>query len=872
MAVTLRASDNGLKTVDKLRTKKGWSRREKAWYELAYTSESTLRRFWKKQPISHENFVKICTVIEANWEDIVDESHIPVRAQQCRISTFALPEKIAPVRNWVGRSKELETLKSHLLDPVTRTLVITAVCVVGLAGIGKTTLVAHLLRQLHSENAPFSVAAWESLRSTTDTPRQFNKIVNSLLFALSNGKITQAVTILEDDRQKTERLMQLLKEQPCLLVLDDVETVLTIKQAKRAGYVADICAEYGWLFKQLASAEHQSKVIFASRETIADLQRPETRTLPLGGLDLEAAVTLLQAFELTATPEELAALATRYEGHPKALEVVAALIRDDAEFQGSVCKFLADRNWLLVNTLNALIEEVTNRLSLEELTCLSQISVYETQIYPLSFTGIAAQLPQINKRDVRENIIEALKRRQLLDYNPDKQSYQMHPLVQEKASEFLKPELYRIAHRLASGYFLINTKPESEWKTTQDIQAFLRAHHHSVQAQDWDEAAAINSRLYEHLQRWGDFDLILDLDSKLIPENWKEGGQLVTSPHVHSDILLRLGIANHHKGKLKLAQEYLEKSLSVSRQVSDLSREANALCYLGQNYEALGDYDTALQQLESCLDIAKALKNDKIKYKALDYMGTTYLSQGEYNLALKAFNESLQITRLNDFIEEESLALGNLGSTYNMMGNTELAIDFVKQQLEIGSRIGSQPVKSYALASLATIYSSIQEYNLAIWAANELLKITEETGDKTRENHARFILGRVQRLLGNYQESIPFFEQSLKISREVGYQLGEANILLNLAMSYRELGDFKASVENNQKSLMIYRGLGATSQEARGLLELAKTSFKIKTVSQATTQEYLDRAEKICLDLNLPLLTEVQKIKANLPEIASKYK
>ena len=33
-----------------------------------------------------------------------------------------------------------------------------------------------------------------------------------------------------------------------------------------------------------------------------------------------------------------------------------------------------------------------------------------------------------------------------------------------------------------------------------------------------------------------------------------------------------------------------------------------------------------------------------------------------------------------------------------------------------------------------------------------------------------------------------------------------------------------------------------------------------------------DRAEKICLDLNLPLLTEVQKLKTNLPEIASKYK
>lgn len=866
MADTLRASEKGLEIVNAARCKRRWTKTASTWLVAACTTQATLRRFWERKPINRGAFIGICQALGIDWKEVAEpkETHSCEEQKAAESQRFALPEKIAPVKNWVGRSKELDTLKSHLLDPVTRTLVITAVCVVGLAGIGKTTLVAHLLRQLHSENAPFSAAAWESLRSATGTPRQFNKIVNSLLFSLSNGKITPSITILDDDRQKIERLVQLLKEQPCLLVLDDVETVLTIQQAKRAGYVADRCVEYAWLFKQLATAEHQSKVIFASRETIADLQRPETRTLPLGGLDVEAAVTLLQAFELTATPEELEALAKRYEGHPKALEVVAALIRDDAEFQGNVCKFLADRNWLLVNTLNALIEEVTNRLSPEELTCLSQISVYETQIYPLSFTAIAAQLPQTAKRDVKENIIEALKRRQLLDYNPERQSYQMHPLVQEKAVEFLNPELYRMAHRLASGYFLINTKPETKWKTIQDIQPFLRAQYHAVQAQDWDEAATINSRLYEHLQRWGDFDLIRDLDSKLIPENWKEGGRFVTSLQLHSDILLRFGIANHYKGKVKLAREYLEKSLSVSQQISDPIRQANALCYLGQNYEALGNYEMALQHLESCLDIANSLTNDQIKYKALNYRGITYLSLGEYDSALNDFKKSLQIARLNGLIEEEANALGNLGSTYNMMGNTELAIEFVQQQLEIGSRIESQPVKSYALVTLTNIYSSTQKYELAMWAANELLKITEETGDKTRENHARFILGRVQRLLGKYKESILFFEQSLKISREIGYKLGEANILLNLAMSYRELGNVEKSLAHHQQSLMIYRELGAASQEAKALFELAKTSLKFHSVSQETIQGYLNQSEQICLEFKLPLLTDVQKLRAEL--------
>jgi ATPase subunit of ABC transporter with duplicated ATPase domains len=86
----------------------------------------------------------------------------PIQSQQKQ--SFALPEKIAPVRNWVGRADEIDTLKSHILDPETRAITITAVCLVGLAGIGKTTLASQLIRQLQAENAPFTVAAWETLR------------------------------------------------------------------------------------------------------------------------------------------------------------------------------------------------------------------------------------------------------------------------------------------------------------------------------------------------------------------------------------------------------------------------------------------------------------------------------------------------------------------------------------------------------------------------------------------------------------------------------------------------------------------------------------------------------------------------------------
>ncbi|MEP6488727.1 ATP-binding protein [Microcoleus vaginatus GB2-A3] len=519
MAGLLRASEEGLKIIDMVRRNLGWNKTEDAWCVAALVSTATLKRFWAKIEIRRENFINICKAVEIeNWEYIAEGYKIKkteplLAAAIADIAldsetdrTFPLPENLPPVRNWVQRTKEIDILKTTIVNSD-----ITAISIVGLPGIGKTSLVSQLIRQLHTEKTPFTCAAWQSLQSATGKAPPFDRTIDSLLFTLSNGDITAAVNAQNDYFKKTENLLKILREKPCLLVFDRADTLLKTGDAKAAGYFAEDSAEYAWLFKQLLETEHQSKIIFTSRESLAELPSTVTREIQLNGLDRDAAVALLQSFNLTANPEELAEMCDRYSGHPKALQLVAALIRDDTEFQGNVGIFLHQRDWLLIRDIERAIDEMIARLGDGEQTCLSRISVYQTSEYPLSFAGISAQMPEVSNYELKENIIQALKRRQLLYYDRHLKSYKLHPLVREKGEYLLSQnhENLRTAHSQAYNYYIsIPLKPKSEWQEIEDIKPLIRAHYHASQTQDLDAANAIISEVYEHLRQWNCAELV----------------------------------------------------------------------------------------------------------------------------------------------------------------------------------------------------------------------------------------------------------------------------------------------------------------------------------------------------------------------------
>ena len=73
---TVRASKEGLERIDRARKRFSWTKTHtESWWQDAQVSQSTLRRFWAREPIRQDNFIAICKAVKVdNWEEVADHA------------------------------------------------------------------------------------------------------------------------------------------------------------------------------------------------------------------------------------------------------------------------------------------------------------------------------------------------------------------------------------------------------------------------------------------------------------------------------------------------------------------------------------------------------------------------------------------------------------------------------------------------------------------------------------------------------------------------------------------------------------------------------------------------------------------------------
>ncbi len=252
------------------------------------------------------------------------------------------------ISQFYGRERELAELEQWIVSDRCR-----LAAVLGIGGIGKTALTAKLVEQIEGE---FEYIFWRSLQNA---PPIENMLKNCTQF-LSDQ---QQIDLPEGLDSQIILLMQYLRDHRCLLVLDNMETILLA--GSTAGQYREGYESYGRLIQRLAEGKHQSCLLLTSREKPKEVANFEGKTSPvrslhLSGIGHSEGQEILRDKGLFGSDEAWSTLIHLYSGNPLALKLVSEPVRE--LFGGDVAGFLK-RGEVLVGDVYDLLRKQFQRLS-----------------------------------------------------------------------------------------------------------------------------------------------------------------------------------------------------------------------------------------------------------------------------------------------------------------------------------------------------------------------------------------------------------------------------------------------------------------------------------------------------------------------------
>lgn len=478
MADSLRASPTGLQQVNQVRRRRQWNKTAEVWCHRAYTSKATLKRFWAGQFIRRDAFIAICQAIEVDWQTVaeVETAREALTEEAQGSDMLSAPDRAqaeqSVQRDWGDAPEAAQFCGRHIEQlALTRWLIqdqCRLVALLGMGGIGKTAIASHLAQQFAGQ---FERVIWRSLRNAPP----IDHLLAELIQFLSDH---QETTLPDSLDGKVLQLMHYLKTRRCLIVLDNLESILQERDRMgqyRAGYEG-----YGQLLRCIGDTAHQSCLIITSREKPTGLAQLEGTALPVRSLHLKglsvAEGRAIFQFKGTfaGTDQEWQSLIHRYAGNPLALKIVASSIQDC--FEGKLTYFLEvlKQGPFILDDIRHLLDQ-----QFERLTALEQEIMYWLAINrePTAFRDLHTELVNTILPSELLESLASLQRRALIERRNetlDKTQYErwtQQPVVMEyvirRFIEQVSAELQQQQIRLFSSHALIKAQCNHYVRETQ---------------------------------------------------------------------------------------------------------------------------------------------------------------------------------------------------------------------------------------------------------------------------------------------------------------------------------------------------------------------------------------------------------------------
>jgi tetratricopeptide (TPR) repeat protein/transcriptional regulator with XRE-family HTH domain len=669
-----------------------------------------------------------------------------------------------------------------------------AVVVLGLAGMGKTTLAAALARG----RDPRTVC-WLTLSAGLTAS------VDALLGRLGRALGVEEPTPPPPLGARLERFGAVLATRPLLLCLDNAQLLRDDEAMLRTlGYLIEATP---------------ARLLLTSRER---LPLPGLAVLRLGGLEAGEARTLVDRLGGPLPVGLAERLIARTGGSPMLLRLSLPGLRaapdpaqlvEHLETQPEVAAYLLD------TTLRHLSEPAAGLLALLAV-CRQPVDLHDETLVDLYQ---ASEGPS----DLLEDLAE-LQRHQLVDHPAQAQ---LHPLVHDHVYARLVGDVARRRrlHRvMATWYELVREDPlEAAWHLSQageiaqatevlvgQIRALVRAGQ-ALPAADLAGELLRRARrvgagpdlVRQLLRAQGDL-LVNTVRAGEAEAAYRQALALGASPALHAQVAWRLAENLLQRGQVA---EALDLCLQASAALapSDTLLLAQLAASGSRAYLMLSAYDDAVRGGERALELATRLGVvaprgvAEVRARALTVLGIVARLRRRYDAALDHLRRAIAAAREAELHELANRCLFNIGALRFEQGQMEAALEIFAEVLADMRRLGDSYGVARVLHALADVQRVRGDVAATLARLDDACAIKRRLGDAqglaTSENSRAVVLLS----LGRVAEARALCERILAETVDIGEQWIRGHLLSTLAAIDLVSGDVGHALSELRQALAL---------------------------------------------------------------------
>lgn len=316
---------------------------------------------------------------------------------------------------------------------------------------------------------------------------------------------------------------------------------------------------------------------------------------------------------------------------------------------------------------------------------------------------------------------------------------------------------------------------------------------------------------------------------------------------------LSLGTTMQLKGLTDSAEYYFKESIAKYQASADTTGISKSYTSLAILYKYTGDFDKAIENALKAYEIARKYGNAGQYTETLINLGNIYDKLAEYDTALSCYQLAYQSAAENEKPKLASSALQNTGVIFYRWGKKaesknelqtarawyEQSVDKFLSAIEFSKSINDKRRLAMLYSNISILYRRLGQNKEAIQYAREAVVMSKEIDDITRQLNALNNLGLIYYKIEDFRQAKQCYLESFELAVKAKQKESIKKTCNNLSDVYEAQGDFQNALR--------YARLKAVYQdsvfniEKQKLIEEHKTNYEIIHLMDLNQIKELDK-------------------------------